>query len=141
MLTNRPYEQVIETQLSVQECAHNFKEIVEIAMSGFKNRKAARMAEAAGYNPGFYKPQADSSLDAFGGVLGDEANGGDSPAFEIAAYVPTYSGCLQGEGAHIHMYVWERGSSREVIISSRPTSRGHRLHASKLHGRMAEALA
>ncbi len=69
----------------------------------------------------FYTPEDDSPFAA----LND-----DPPAFSVGVAVPKAQGAHQ-HGTNVHMYVWDRGNHRDVVLAAHYSLTGGS-HATKL---------
>jgi hypothetical protein len=78
---------------------------------------------------GYFTPTDDSPFSS----LDD-----DKPDFSVGVMIPKFNAGAQGNAAALHMYVWDRGESREVHLLS-PHNLGGGMHASRLVGKAVEA--
>lgn len=94
----------VETTLSVQDLASIFKSTAQ-SMYGIGGRLGGIRSGQGQFN--FFTPKDD----VFGGLDDDPC------AFEVGAYIPTFSGS-DGGAVVLHMYVWERDDHREVRLAT-----------------------
>lgn len=100
---------VFTTWLSVKQCAELFRSAAD-STRGIKARMSEVAASAMGNSEtvGFYTPNFDSPFATVDGV----------PDFAIGFNVLKFVGGGQGNGTHVHMYVDDRGSERNVQLVS-----------------------
>jgi hypothetical protein len=100
---------VFTTSLSVKQCADLFRNAAE-STRGIKARMSEVAASAMGNSEtvGYYTPSFDSPFAAVDGV----------PDFAIGFNVLKFMGGGQGNGTHVHMYVDDQGSERNVQLVS-----------------------
>ncbi len=97
------------TQMSVKECADAFQMAVAKAR-GIRSQIGGLIAKTAGNaNSGFFTPRDDSPFSSVDT---------DKPAFIVGCNIPKMFNSSQGAALTIHMYVWDRGSHRELEFSS-----------------------
>ena len=109
---------VFTTSLSLKDCANIFRHAAQ-SSRGAKAKMVEMGARAAGNHDavGFYTPRFDSPFAAVDGV----------PDFAIGFNVIKFMGGARGNGTHVHMYVDEKGSTRDVqLISSHGLTGGMR---------------
>ena len=118
----------IDTGLSVQDCAALFRASPKQLMSGAAKFQgfAAKLA-GGNFSADFF------SVDDSGPFAGVNA---DPPAFAAGTFIR--NGASAANPTELHVYVWDRGSRREVAIVA-----GHGLvtgavHAKKVVQRLAE---
>jgi hypothetical protein len=110
----------IETTLTVKQCAALFQASPKQLMSGAAKFQglAARLA-GGNFTADFFRP-TDSSPFA---ELYD-----DAPAFAVGTFIR--NGVNGTHPTELHMYVWDRGSKREVAVIA-----GHGLVTGAVHAR------
>jgi hypothetical protein len=116
-------EKVVELQtpLSVKECGYRFQSGIENGR-GISARIGGITAKLmGGQGLTWYTPEDDSPFAA----LND-----DRPAFCVGVAVPKAQGAHL-HGTNLHMYVWDRGSHREVVLAAHHSLAGG-AHASQL---------
>lgn len=93
------------TQLTTKECAALFQEA-----AGRSGSRVARTLGKMGAHDSnaFFTPQDDSPFSS----LDD-----DKPDFMVGTGVSKFNGGGKGNASFVHMYVWERESGREVVLS------------------------
>ncbi|WP_225847797.1 hypothetical protein [Streptomyces sp. HPF1205] len=112
----------LSTRLTVEQCAAAFRDGASQAR-GIGSHLGGLAAKVAGNDQsGFFTPTNDSAFAA----LDD-----DPPVFSVGAMIPKFSAGAKGNGTAIHMYVWDRGTTREVRLFS-PHGLGGGMHANKL---------
>lgn len=115
-------ESQVRTTYSVKQCGELFQKAVREAQ-GVGSQVGRLAAKLMGNdNSGFYTPRDESPF--------SELND-DPPTFVVGAFIPKLQGGALGNGTHVHMYVWDRGSHRDVEFYS-PHGFGGGMHASKL---------
>ncbi|MBY8341627.1 hypothetical protein LXH13_32430 [Streptomyces spinosirectus] len=119
----------LKTALSVKQCAEVFRTGAQSAR-GVGSVLGGVAAKVMGNDlSGYFTPDNDSPFAA----LDD-----DPPDFSVGVFVPKFSGGGQGNGTAIHMYVWDRGTTRTVELFA-PHGIGGGMHARKLVTKVAEA--
>jgi hypothetical protein len=110
----------IETALTVRQCAALFQASPKQLMSGAARFQgyAAKLA-GGNFTADFFKPTDASPFAA----LND-----DAPAFAVGTFIR--NGASAPNPTELHMYVWDRGSSREVVLIA-----GHGLMTGAVHAR------
>lgn len=110
----------LETTLTVRQCAALFQASPKELMSGAAKFQGLAAKLAGGnFTADFFTPTDSSPFAA----LND-----DPPAFTAGTYIR--NGASAPNPTELHMYVWERGSKREVMIVA-----GHGLMTGALHAR------
>jgi len=111
-----------ETSLSVQECGLRFKSGIEDGRgtSAWIGGITAKLM--GGETLSWYTPPEDQSPFA---ALND-----DRPTFSVGVSVPKANGA-HSNGTNVHMYVWDRGSHRDVALWAHHSLTGGS-HATKL---------
>ncbi len=110
-----------ETALSVRDCGQCFQSGI-VNGRGLSSRIGGLTAKLmGGVSLNFYTPQDDSPF----AVLND-----DPPAFTVGVSVPKAQGA-HANGTNVHMYVWDRGSHREVALLAHHSLAGG-AHATQL---------
>ena len=110
-----------QTPLSVKQCGERFQSGI------MKGRGASAIIGGltakllGGESLTWYTPEDDSPFAA----LND-----DPPAFSVGVAVPKAQGAHQ-HGTNLHMYVWDRGSHRDVALLAHHSLTGGS-HATKL---------
>jgi hypothetical protein len=108
----------VTTQLEMKELGALFQTATR-GMFGAGKKVGAFFRTMSGYGDTkfeFFTPSSDSPFDA----LDD-----DQPAFSVGANIPKFSG-TGGGTVTLHMYVWDRGGRREVLLASPHTlNTGH----------------
>lgn len=95
-----------ETRLTVRDCGQRFQSGI-VNGRGLSSRIGGITAKLmGGVSLNFYTPEDDSPFAA----LND-----DPPAFAVGVAVPKAQGA-HANGTNVHMYVWDRGSHREVTL-------------------------
>jgi hypothetical protein len=115
-------EKVVELQtpLSVSDCGHRFRAGI-VNGRGLSARIGGVTAKLMGGDSlTWYTPDAGSPFEAL-----DE-----SPAFSVGVGVPKAQGAHL-HGTNVHMYVWDRGSHRDVLLAAHHSLAGG-AHASQL---------
>ena len=99
----------LSTQLSVRDLGCIFQESTQ-RMYGAKEKfaKFVRGFTQVSNNFEYFTPRDDSPFSA----LDD-----DKPTFSVGVTVPKFAGTGDGE-VTLHMYVWDRGTVREVMLAS-----------------------
>lgn len=116
-------EKVVELQtpLSVKECGQRFQAGI-MNGRGLSSRIGGITAKLmGGESLTWYTPEDSSPFAA----LND-----DRPAFCVGVAVPKAQGAHL-HGTNVHMYVWNRGSHRDVVLAARHSLAGG-AHASQL---------
>src|SRR4051812_43861783 len=110
-----------KTSRSVKACGEGFKSAITSGrgISSMVGGIHARLM--GGDSLPFYTPEDDSPFAA----LND-----DRPAFGVGVSVPRANGAHM-YGTNVHMYVWNRGGHRDVVVAARH-SFGGGPHATKL---------
>ncbi len=122
-------EALVHTSLSTKQCAELFQQAVEKSR-GIGSRLGGFAAQMTGKDQsGYFTPTDDSPFSS----LDD-----DKPDFSVGVLIPKFNAGAQGNAAALHMYVWDRGESREVRLIS-PHSLGGGMHASRLVGKAVDA--
>ena len=112
-----------KTALSVKDCGLLFRSAITDGR-GLSSKLGGLTAKMiGGQSLGFYTPQEDGPFAA----LND-----DPPAFSVGVAVPKAYGAHR-HGTNVHMYVWDRGSSRSVALWANHSLTGG-AHANKLLG-------
>jgi len=95
-----------KTSLSVKQCGEGFQSAI-VDGRGLSSKIGGFTAKLIGGKAlNFYTPENDSPF----AVLDD-----DQPAFSVGVAVPRANGAHQ-HGTNVHLYVWDRGSHREVAL-------------------------
>ena len=112
-----------QTSLSVKECGLRFKSGIETGRgaSAWIGGMTAKML--GGETLTWYTPEDDSPFAA----LDD-----DPPIFSVGVGVPKAQGA-HTNGTNVHMYVWDRGSHRDVALWAHHSLMGGS-HATRLLG-------
>jgi hypothetical protein len=119
---------VVHTKLSTKQCAELFQQTAERSR-GIGSRLGGFAAQMTGKDQsGYFTPTDDSPFS----LLDD-----DKPNFSVGVLIPKFNAGGQGNAAALHMYVWDRGESREVRLIS-PHNFGGGAHASRLVGKAVE---
>lgn len=116
-------EKVVELQtpLSVKECGQRFQSGI-VNGRGLSSRIGGITAKLmGGESLTWYTPEDDSPFAA----LDD-----DRPAFSVGVAVPKAQGA-HINGTNVHMYVWDRGNHRDVVLAAHHSLAGG-AHASQL---------
>lgn len=110
-----------KTSRSVSECGHGFRTgiVGGRGMSSMIGGITAKLM--GGESLTFYTPQDNSPFAALNG---------DRPAFSVGVSVPKANGAHL-HGTNVHMYVWDRGSHRDVAVLADHSLAGG-MHATKL---------
>jgi hypothetical protein len=105
-----------KTSLSVQECGERFRSGISSGrgVSSMIGGVYARLL--GGESLDFYTPQHSPP--------------GERPALKVGVAVPKAYGAHM-HGTNVHMYVWNRGSHRDVIVAADHSLAGG-MHATKL---------
>jgi hypothetical protein len=99
----------LATQLSVKECAEAFKKGAADART-FGAKVGGVIAKLnRSDNSGFFTPKDNSPFSEL-----EE----DKPAFAVGVFIPRFANSAHGNVSAIHMYVWDRGDFREVVVMS-----------------------
>jgi hypothetical protein len=119
----------LSTTLTVKECADVFRTGAAQAR-GIGSVLGGMGAKLTGKdNSGFFTPTNDSPFAS----LDD-----DPPDFMVGVFVPKFAAGAQGNGTAVHMYVWDRGTTRAVELYS-PHGMGGGMHARKLVTKVTDA--
>jgi hypothetical protein len=110
-----------QTSSSVKECGMRFKSGIENGRGASAWIGGVTAKLMGGETLGWYTPPNDSPFAA----LDD-----DPPTFTIGVGVPKAQGA-HANGTHVHMYVWDRGSHRDVALLAHHSLTGGS-HAAKL---------
>jgi hypothetical protein len=110
-----------QTSLSVKECGMRFKSGIETGRGASAWIGGAMAKMMGGETLTWYAPEDDSPF----ATLND-----DRPSFSIGVGVPKAQGAHQ-HGTNVHMYVWDRGSHRDVALLAHHSLTGG-AHANKL---------
>src|SRR4051794_24655129 len=111
----------LQTPLSVKECGQRFQSGI-VNRRGLSSRIGGITARLmGGESLTWYTPEDDSPFAA----LND-----DHPAFSVGVAVPKAQGA-HINGTNVHMYVWDRGSHRDVMLAAHHSLAGG-AHASQL---------
>jgi hypothetical protein len=110
-----------KTSRSVKECGERFQSAITggRGISSMVGGIHAKLMGGDGLS--FYTPEDSSPFAA----LND-----DRPAFTVGAAVPRANGAHL-YGTNVHLYVWDRGGHREVVVAAHH-SFGGGMHATKL---------
>ena len=110
-----------DTPLSVKDCGNRFQDGIQNGR-GLSSRLGGLTAKVmGGESLTWYTPQDDSPFAA----LND-----DPAAFSVGVAVPKYAGAHQ-HGTNVHMYVWDRGNQRHVVLAAHHSLAGA-AHANQL---------
>jgi hypothetical protein len=110
-----------QTTLSVRECGQRFRSGIESGR-GLSSRIGGLTAKLlGGESLTWYTPEDDSPF----APLND-----DPPAFTVGVAVPKAQGAHQ-HGTQVHMYVWDRGGHRDVVLAANHSLAGG-AHANQL---------
>jgi hypothetical protein len=111
----------LQTPLSVKQCGQRFRSGI-VNGRGLSSRIGGITAKLmGGESLTWYTPEDSSAFAA----LND-----DRPAFSVGVAVPKAQGAHL-HGTNVHMYVWDRGKHREVVIAADHSLAGG-AHASQL---------
>jgi len=95
--------------MSMRDCGETFKAAVSQGR-GIRSHMGGVMAKMTGNDAsGFFTPSDNSPFAA----LDD-----DKPSFMIGCNIPKFTNSAHGAANTIHMYVWDRGSHRDVEFAS-----------------------
>lgn len=120
----------IETMLTVKQCAALFQSSPKQLMSGAAKFQGVAAKLAGGnFTADFFEPKDRSPFAA----LND-----DPPAFAAGTFIR--NGVSAANPTELHMYVWDRGSSREVVVIAGHGLMTGAVHAKKLVRTLAEML-
>jgi len=109
------------TSLTVRDCGQNFQSAI-VNGRGMSAKLGGLTAKLmGGESLSFYTPEDDSPFAA----LDD-----DPPAFSVGVGVPKAQGA-HANGTNVHMFVWDRGSHRDVALWAHHSLTGGS-HATKL---------
>lgn len=110
-----------KTSLSLKDCGQGFQRgiVSGRGLSAMLGGLTAKLM--GGESLPFYTPEDDSPFAS----LND-----DPPAFSVGVAVPKANGAHL-HGTNVHMYVWERGSHRDVVLAAHHSLAGG-AHATKL---------
>lgn len=120
----------VRTSLSVKECAEIFRHAPQQLMSGAaKFQGFLAKVQGGVFTADFFTPQESGPFAA----LDD-----DRPAFSAGTWIR--NGASPTNPTELHMYVWDRGSGREVLVIA-----GHGLvtgftHAQRLVAQVADMI-
>lgn len=118
----------METTLTVKECAALFQASPRQLMSGAAKFQGFTAKLAGGnFTADFFTPTDSSPFAA----LND-----DAPAFAAGTYIR--NGASAPNPTELHMYVWDRGSKREVLVIAGHGLMTGALHAKKVVQRLTE---
>jgi hypothetical protein len=110
-----------ETSVGVKECGQRFQSGI-VNGRGLSSRLGGLTAKLLGGETlTWYTPEDNSPFAA----LND-----DRPAFSVGVAVPKAQGAHQ-HGTQVHMYVWDRGDHRDVILAAHHSLAGG-AHANQL---------
>jgi hypothetical protein len=109
------------TSRSVQECGLCFKSGIEGGRGASAWIGGVTAKLMGGETLSWYTPQEDSPFAALNN---------DRPSFSVGVGVPKAQGAHQ-HGTNVHMYVWDRGSHRDVAVWAHHSLTGG-MHANKL---------
>jgi hypothetical protein len=111
----------LQTPLSVKQCGQRFQSAI-VNGRGLSSRIGGITAKLmGGESLTWYTPEDDSPF----GALND-----DRPAFSVGVSVPKAQGAHL-HGTNVHMYVWDRGRHREVVLAAHHSLAGG-AHATQL---------
>jgi hypothetical protein len=116
-------EKVVElqTSLSVKDCGQRFQSGI-VSGRGLSSRVGGIAAKLmGGESLTWYTPEDDSPFSA----LND-----DPPDFAVGVGVPKAQGA-HIHGTNLHMYVWDRGGHRDVVLAAHHSLAGG-AHANQL---------
>lgn len=110
-----------QTSRSVQECGLRFKSGIEGGRGASAWIGGVTAKLMGGETLSWYTPQEDSPFASLNN---------DRPSFSVGVGVPKAQGAHQN-GTNVHMYVWDRGSHRDVALWAHHSLTGG-MHANKL---------
>lgn len=110
-----------QTSSSVQECGLRFKSGIEGGRGASAWIGGVTAKLMGGETLSWYTPREDSPFAALNN---------DRPSFSVGVGVPKAQGAHQN-GTNVHMYVWDRGSHRDVALWAHHSLTGG-MHANKL---------
>ena len=116
-------EKVVElkTPLSVRDCGQRFRSGIE-GGRGLSSRIGGITAKLMGGDSlTWYTPEDNSPFAALNG---------NRPTFAVGVSVPKAQGAHL-HGTNVHMYVWDRGNHRDVVLAAHHSLAGG-AHASQL---------
>jgi hypothetical protein len=121
----------IETVLTVNQCAALFQASPKQLMSGAAKFQGVAAKLAGGnFTADFFKPTDHSPFAA----LDD-----DPPAFTVGTFIR--NGVSAANPTELHMYVWDRGTRREVVFIAAHGLMTGSVHAKKLVRGLADMVA
>lgn len=118
----------IETTLTVRQCAAIFQASPKQLMSGAAKFQgfAAKLA-GGNFTADFFTPRDSGPFS----MLDD-----DPPAFAVGTFIR--NGASAPNPTEVHMYVWDRGSKREVAVIAAHGLMTGALHAKKIIQSLAQ---
>ena len=120
----------LTTGLTVSDCGVEFRQAIDEGR-GLGSQFGGMVAKLrGGEDLGYYTPEDDSPFSA----LDD-----DQPTFSVGVAVPRFNKS-HAHGTNIHMYVWDRGSHRQVKFWSHHAMLGV-AHSQALLGKIREVFA
>jgi hypothetical protein len=119
----------LNTTLTLKQCAEAFRVGAQKAR-GVGSMLGGAAAKVMGNDQsGYFTPTNDSPFAS----LDD-----NPPDFTVGVFVPKFGGGGTGNGTAVHMYVWDRGTTRSVELYA-PHGLTGGMHARKLVDRVSEA--
>ncbi|MFE7760916.1 hypothetical protein [Streptomyces sp. NPDC057438] len=119
----------LNTSLTLKQCAEVFRVGAQKAR-GVGSMLGGAAAKVMGNDQsGYFTPTDDSPFSS----LDD-----NPPDFMVGVFVPKFGGGGQGNGTAVHMYVWDRGTTRSVELYA-PHGLTGGMHARKLITKVADA--
>ena len=122
----------LNTLLATKDLAEYFRQATE-SLYGLKGRfgsLARSFTQPGGNSFEYFTPRDDSPFSSL-----EE----DKPGFSVGVNIPKFAGTGGGETT-VHMYVWDRGSHREVVLVS-PHTIGSASSAKKAVSRILTELS
>lgn len=112
----------IHTSLSTKQCAAVFESAPRALMSGAAKVQGILARVAGGvYTADFFTPRDDGAF----AVLND-----DPPTFTVGTFIR--NGASAPNPTEVHMYVWDRGTQRQVIVLAQHGLMTGTVHARKI---------
>jgi hypothetical protein len=99
----------VRTGMSVQDCGAAFQVAVSQGR-GLRSHMGGFVSKVTGNDQsGFFTPTDNSPFSALDA---------DKPTFMVGCNIPKLTNSAQGNATSIHMYVWDRGTHRDVQFFS-----------------------
>ncbi|MFY1688427.1 hypothetical protein [Plantactinospora sp. WMMB782] len=120
----------ISTSLTIKQCAGVFESAPRALMSGAAKLQGIIARVSGGvYTADFFTPRDEGPFSAL-----DE----DPPAFTVGTFIR--NGASAPNPTAVHMYVWDRGARREVVVVAMHGFVTGAVHARKIVAGVADML-